>query len=192
MTGKVLEVNDVVSEDRNATEIARKWITWNTMRQRKVDDWEEIRRYVYATSTADTTNSTNPWKNRTTIPKLCQIRDNLYSNYTATMFPNSYPIEWEANEKDADSKNKRDAITNYMQWVMSQPSFKAEMDKVILDYIDFGNCFVTVEWVDQRVEQPREGMQAGYVGPALRRISPLDIVMNPTAPNFESSPKIVK
>jgi hypothetical protein len=192
MTGKVTEVLDVVSPDKIATKISDDWISWNNMRQNKMQDWEEIRRYVYATNTSQTSNSSLPWKNKTTIPKLCQIRDNLYANYTATMFPNSVPVEWEANEKSADSKAKRDSIKNYMQWVMSQPSFKSEMDKIVLDYIDYGNCIVTVEWVDQRVEQPKEAIQAGYVGPALKRISPLDIVFNPTAPSFESSPKIIK
>ena len=191
MTSKVLMVDDVISPDRLATNITETWIDYDMKRQRKKIDWEEIRRYVYATDTSHTSNSSLPWKNKTTIPKLCQIRDNLYSNYTATMFPKRKNVEWDANEKDSDSKRKRDSITKYMAWAMDQPSFKAEMDKVILDYIDFGNCFVTVEWVDERTEQDGR-MQSGYVGPAVRRISPLDIVMNPTAESFENSPKIVR
>src|SRR6266446_3799978 len=191
MTSRVLQVEDVVSPDRIATKIAKTWITFDNMRQVWKTDKEEIRRYVYATDTTHTSNSKLPWKNKTTIPKLCQIRDNLYSNYTATMFPQRKNIVWEANEKDADSKRKRDAIVNYMVWVMEQPSFKSEMDKVILDYIDYGNCMVTAEWIDMRAEQDTS-VQAGYVGPAVRRISPLDIVMNPTAENFQVSPKIVK
>lgn len=191
MTGKVLEVEDIITPDRVGKHIADMWVTWHNLRRPKLSDWDEVRRYVYATDTSGTTNSNLPWKNKTTLPKLCQIRDNLYANYTATMFPNRVPVEWEANEKAADSKLKRDAIENYMQWVMEQPSFKAEMDKVVLDYIDYGNCIVTVEWVDQRAEHP-EQMQFGYVGPAIKRISPLDIVFNPTAESFESSPKIVK
>ena len=191
MTSKVLELDDVISPDRLATKITETWQDLDMKRQVKKNDWEEIRRYVYATDTSHTSNSSLPWKNKTTIPKLCQIRDNLYSNYTATMFPKRKNVEWDANEKDADSKRKRDSITNYMTWAMDQPSFKSEMDKVILDYIDFGNCFVTVEWVDERVEQNNK-IQSGYVGPAVRRISPLDIVMNPTAENFESSPKIIR
>src|SRR5687768_9699242 len=172
-----------------ATKIVEQWQSWIDMRRVAESEWEEIRRYVFATDTSQTSNASLPWKNKTTIPKLCQIRDNLYSNYTATLFPNRVPIEWEANEKDSNSKLKRDAITNYMNWVIAQPSFKAEMDKVILDYIDYGNCTVTVEWVDQRVEQSNS-VQSGYVGPAVRRISPVDIVMNPTAPTFETSPKV--
>lgn len=191
MTGRVVQVDDVVSPDKMATKIVENWQTWINMRRVAENEWEEIRRYIFATDTSHTSNSSLPWKNKTTIPKLCQIRDNLYSNYIATEFPNRVPITWEANEKSADSKRKRDAITNYMQWVMEQPSFKSEMDKVILDYIDYGNCFVTVEWVDQRVDQGNN-IQTGYIGPAVRRISPLDIVMNPTAETFEVSPKIIK
>src|SRR5882724_10205886 len=191
MTSRVLQVEDVVSPDRIATKIAKTWITFDNMRQVWKTDKEEIRRYVYATDTTHTSNSKLPWKNKTTIPKLCQIRDNLYSNYTATLFPQRKSIEWEANEEDSSSADKRDAIVNYMQWVMSQSQFKTEMDKIILDYIDFGNCFGTVEWLDQRVEQ-KDGTQAGYVGPMLRRISPLDTVMNPTAENYISSPKFVR
>lgn len=161
------------------------------LRQQKKNDWEEVRKYVYATNTTQTSNSTLPWKNKTTVPKLCQIRDNLYSNYTATLFPQRKSMIWEANEQDEDSVAKRDAIVNYMSWAISQPSFKHELDKLILDYIDFGNCFVTVEWVDERTQQgPRT--QAGYVGPAPRRINPLDIVFDPTAESFGGSPKIVR
>src|SRR5688572_19146168 len=99
-----------------ATRIAEDWITKDNARQTWKTDKEEIRRYIYATDTSHTSNASLPWKNKTTIPKLCQIRDNLYSNYSATMFPKRKSVIWEANEKDADSKRKRDAIANYMIW----------------------------------------------------------------------------
>lgn len=190
-TGTVLEVENVVSPDRMASEVSNMWITDNMLRQNQINDWNEVRRYVYATDTTATSNSSLPWKNKTTIPKLCQIRDNLNSNYTATLFPNRAPVEWEANERAADSRAKRDAIKNYMQWVMEQASFKNEMGKVILDYIDYGNCFVTVDWLDQTVDTGN-GIQSGYVGPTVRRISPLDIVMNPTAASFQTAPKVIR
>ena len=191
MTGEVMDLLNVITPDALATRITEKFVQWETLRNVKKVDWEEIRRYVYATDTTQTTNNQLPWKNKTTVPKLCQIRDNLYSNYTATLFPQRKWLIWEANEKDSNSAAKRDAITNYMSWVISQSSFKHEIDKIILDYIDFGNCFATVEWIDQRVEQ-KDKTQAGYIGPAIRRISPLDIVMNPTAENFVNSPKIIR
>lgn len=191
MTGKVLELEDVIDPDRLAVRITEKWTEWDMLRQTWKLDMEEVRRYVYATDTTQTTNSQLPWKNKTTVPKLCQIQDNLYANYTATLFPQRKWLIWEANEKSSESVNKRDAITNYMSWVIEQPNFKHEIDKVILDYIQFGNCFVTVEWIDERVEFP-ERTTSGYVGPSIRRINPLDIVMNPTAESFMTSPKIVR
>lgn len=192
MTGKVLELRAILSPDDLATRITEKWIEWDNLRSTWKYDKEEIRRYVYATDTTMTTNSQLPWKNKTTIPKLCQIRDNLYSNYTATLFPKRKWLIWEANEKDDNEVAKRDAIVNYMSWVISQPSFKHEMDKIILDYIDYGNCFATVDWVDERVQIENDKTQTGYVGPTVRRISPMNIVFNPTAENFLYTPKIVK
>ena len=191
MTETVLQLNDIIEPDQLATKITQKWLEWDMLRQPKKMDWEEIRRYVYATDTTQTSNSKLPWKNKTTVPKLCQIRDNLYSNYTSTLFPQRKWLIWEAAERDSGSVAKRDAIVNYMSWVIEQPSFKEEIDKIILDYIDFGNCFVTVEWLDQRVQEGTK-TQAGYVGPSVRRISPLDICMNPVAESFIRSPKIVR
>jgi hypothetical protein len=186
-----MELKDVLSEDMLATRLTERFIEWETLRQVKKNEWEEIRRYVYATDTTQTTNVRLPWKNRTTLPKLCQIRDNLYSNYTATLFPKRKWLSWEANDKDSNSQQKRDAIINYMAWCIDQPSFKHELDKIILDYIDFGNCFSTVEWQDQRINKP-DKVTTGYVGPMVRRISPLDIVMNPTAESFVQSPKMIR
>ncbi len=191
MTGKVMELHNVIQPDMLATRITERWVEWETLRQVKKNDWEEVRRYVYATDTTQTTNNQLPWKNKTTVPKICQIRDNLYANYTTTMFPQSKWLIWEANQKDSASVDKAKAITNYMSWVISQPSFKHEIDKLILDYIDFGNCFGTVEWLDQRVQLP-DRTQAGYIGPVIRRVNPLDIVMNPTAENFVESPKVIR
>lgn len=191
MTGKVLSLNDVISPDILATKITEKYIEWENLRAVRKTQWEEVRRYVYATDTTQTTNSQLPWKNKTTIPKLCQIRDNLFANYTATLFPKRKWLEWEADTKDSNQMAKRDAILNYMTWCTEQPQFRPEVEKIIQDYIDFGNCFATVEWEDKRVEQP-DMTQTGYVGPIIRRISPLDIVCNPTAEDFISSPKIIR
>lgn len=191
MTGKVLEIRDMLTEDRLAINITERFIKYDNLRTQKKLDWEEIRKYVYATDTSQTSGSSLPWKNKTTLPKLCQILDNLYANYTATLFPQRKWLVWEANEKDSNSTRKRDSIVNYMSWVISQPSFKHELDKVILDYIQFGNCFVTVDWMDERNVQG-DKVSSGYVGPVPRRVNPLDIVMNPTSEHFIYSPKIIR
>lgn len=196
MTGRVLPLEnvaleDVIQPDLLATKITDKWISWDGMRQEKKNAWEEVRRYVYATDTTQTSNSTLPWKNKTTVPKLCQIRDNLFANYTATLFPKRKWLEWIADNTDSNSVAKKDAIVNYMTWCTEQTNFRSEVEKIIQDYIDFGNAIATVEWKDMRVEQ-KDKTQVGFVGPAIRRISPLDIVFNPVAESFIESPKIVR
>lgn len=191
MTGKVLQLDSILQEDQLATRIADDWIMKDSMRQPWKDNLTEVMRYIFATDTTQTTNSQLPWKNKTTIPKLCQIHDNLYANYCATLFPQRKSVIWEANEQMPNSVAKRDAITNYMTWAMQQPPFKQEIYKAILDYIQKGNSIVTVEWVDQRVEI--EGKtQSGYVGPSVRRINPLDIVIDPTSATFVTAPKTIR
>lgn len=189
MTGTVLEIDDLVVQDNLGCRIAQFWHEWDTSRQNWIKEKKEIRNYIYATDTSRTTNSTLPWKNTTHIPKICQIRDNLFANYMATMFPKRKWMIWEGDTEE--DQGKAQVITNYMQWVVDQRWFKEEMSKLVLDYIDYGICFATVEWVDERNIRD-DKVQVGYVGPKIRRINPLDIVMNPVASSFNRSPKIVR
>lgn len=191
MTGTVLDAYDILTEDALGCTIAKEWIKLNTFRNAKLLDWEEVRKYVYATDTTMTSNSKLPWKNKTTIPKMCQIRDNLSANYMATCFPRRKWLTWVAASQDSNSLEKRLAIINYATHMIEHVAFKSEMNKLILDYIDYGNCFVTVDWQDYRQELP-DKTQVGYIGPVPKRISPLDIVFNPTASSFYNTPKIVR
>ncbi len=194
MAGKVLDIKEVVIEDQLACQIARYWQEWNTLRQPWIEKKEEVRKYVYATSTDDTTNSALPWKNKTTIPKLCQIRDNLFANYMATIFPKRKWVLWEGDDEASATLEKKEAIEAYIDWVLEYPVFKKELAKCVLDFIDYGNAFARVQWIDNtvQVEGGQGKTQVGFVGPCLQRISPLDIVFNPLAASFENSPKITR
>lgn len=191
MAGKTLDLSELIVPDQLGTTIANFYITWDTLRQNKVQAWKEVQQYIYATDTTQTTNSKLPWNNKTTLPKLCQIRDNLYANYIATMFPKRKWLIWEGDDKASQDKEKKDTIESYMSWVIDRTDFKKEINKLVLDYIDYGNCFSTVEWVDGTVTL-EDKTQVGYVGPMLRRINPLDILFNPIAPTFDESPKIIR
>src|SRR5690606_16457839 len=127
-----------------------------------------------------------------TLPKLTQIRDNLYANYMATMFPKRRWIRWEGQDQRDETREKISAIRDYIYWVVSQPHFKEEIKKLVLDYIDYGNCLGTIEWVDETTVEEDGTVKIGYVGPRIVRISPLDILMNPIASSFVDSPKIVR
>lgn len=193
MAGKVMNLQDVLTTDQLGCRVASSWHTWNMWRQTIVDQKRELRSYVYATDTTTTSNSSLPWSNKTTLPKLTQIRDNLYANYMATLFPKRRWMEWEGSDRTSETKAKRTAIKDFMQYVVRQPEFKAEIEKLVLDYIDWGNCFGTVEWVDETVlDDNGQVIKKGYLGPRVVRYSPLDIVFNPIAPTFKESPKIVR
>lgn len=191
MVGKVFDVDNLVRPDAIGTSIADMFQRYENSRAVKVNEWREVQQYIYATDTTKTTNSKLPWSNKTTIPKLCQIRDNLAANYMAALFPKRKWLEWEGDDEESETNKKKEAIESYIGWVIDRNEFYDEAAKLVLDYIDYGNCFVTVEWVDRR-NITEDKVQVGYVGPMIRRINPLDIVFNPTAASFADSPKIIR
>lgn len=189
MAGKVLNLEDIISKDSLGCAIANMWSDWNNARQKKLASWQELKQYIYATDTRHTSNNKLPWSNSTTLPKLTQIRDNLYANYIATMFPKRRWLNWEGSSDSDEQKTKVDSIKDYMMWAVNQRQFKEEVKKLVLDYIDYGNCFATVEWVDE-TQETETGMKVGFIGPRPVRIPPQDFLMNPIAPSFSSTPKI--
>ena len=187
--------------DELARTISEDYITWENMRKTRIDEWREIHEYIFATDTTKTTNAKLPWSNKTTIPKLCQIRDNLNANYMASMFPKKKWLHWQGATLEDEEQMKRKTIESYMQWVIDRNEFYDEMSKLILDYIDYGNMFGTIEWIDQSntldetsaiSDLNTPSHQSGYIGPMIKRISPLDIVFNPTATSFYTTPKIIR
>jgi hypothetical protein len=194
MTGAVVELRTKFGEltDSVGRAIGELWTTWDNQRSQKVAEWLELRNYLFATDTSTTTNNTLPWKNSTTTPKLCQIRDNLHSNYISALFPNDRWFQWEGYTLDDDVKAKTDAITAYMSNKIIESKFRDVASALAYDYIDYGNAFAGVKYENNVYEDANGELITGYVGPVAYRISPLDIVFNPLTASFEDSPKIVR
>lgn len=191
MATKPLDIESLFNRDDAAKYIATTWFNYNSQRRGKIEEWKEIRDYVFATDTSTTSNAHLPWKNKTTLPKLCQIRDNLHSNYISALFPNDEWLRWESYNQDDASKDKVEAIEAYMTNKTRIGGFRSEISKLLYDFIDYGNAFATYDFVSSYYED--EGIRTKkYVGPKARRISPLDIVFNPMANSFEDSWKIVR
>lgn len=191
MAGKTLDLDKILVKDNIGTEIANMFQEWENLRQPRKNSWREIQTYIYSTDTTTTTNSKLPWKNKTTLPKLCQIRDNLYANYVASLFPKSTIFEWQADKQDDQSKEKTELMEATADYIVGQPCNKEVLYKLILDYIDYGNCFAMLDWSDSTVKKTT-GITSGYIGPRIVRISPYDLVFNPIAASFEDTPKIVR
>ena len=192
MTDKVLELTSMLQQDDASQWIAYTWDNLNSQRSGKVAEWLELRDYVFATDTTTTSNSSLPWKNTTTTPKLCQIRDNLHSNYLSALFPNDNWLKWMGYSADASVIAKAEAIEGYMSNKLREGGSRVEFSKLLYDYIDYGNAFMTVDFVSNFKEAMDGTIIPDYVGPKIRRISPLDVVFNPLANDFESSYKIIR
>jgi len=192
MAGTTLDLQTMIDPHGLAEDIADRWTQWNNAKRTKTEEWKELRNYIYATDTRTTSNSKLPWTNSTTTPKLTQIADNLHANYFSALFPQKRWFRFEANDADSDVKSKRDVIQAYMENKIRQSDFVETTSKLINDYIQYGNCFATVEFARDYTEYEDGERAVNYVGPKLVRISPFDICFNPLAASFGESPKIVR
>jgi hypothetical protein len=192
MAGTTIELKSLLGPDQMAVEIATRWQDWSNLRQKKVEEWKELRNYLYATDTTTTKNAMLPWSNSTTTPKLTQIMDNLHANYFATLFPQQKWMRFEADTRDSNVKAKRDVIQSYMNNKVRQSDFTNVASDLLYDYIQYGNCFATVSWEDSYQVKEAGDLVVNYVGPKMVRISPFDLAFNPTASDFAKSPKIIK
>ena len=193
MAGDVASINDLLHPQGEARQISQLYRKWQIQKQSKEEEWKELRNYIFATDTTTTSNNANTWKNRTTIPKLTQIRDNLHAHYVDSMFPNDNWLEWFGETEDDVAKDKADIIKAYMKNKTTQGGFSETISDLLYDYIDTGNVFGQVIWVKDAIEDEETGEEiVNYIGPKLMRVSPYDIVFNPAASSFEASPKIVR
>lgn len=192
MSVKVAELTNILQQDNCSQWVGYMWKKFNDQRREWIDEKKELRNYIFATDTSSTSNSTLPWKNSTTIPKLCQIRDNLHSNYLSSLFPNDDWLRWQGYGKEDSAKLKAKSIQAYMDNKCREGHFRTEMSKLLLDYIDYGNAFATCSFESKYKTMPDGSVVPDYVGPKLVRISPMDIVFNPLATDFLNTFKIVR
>lgn len=178
--------------DIQAVRVGELWETWKSGKRQWELECATRRDFIFATSTKTTENSRLPWKNSTTTPKLCQIRDNLHSNYMAALFPNEEWLSWEGGNEDAVQEGVKKAIQGYMGDKLRAINFKNTVSRLIYDYIDYGNVFASVEYVSDHMLSPEGEHVPKYSGPIVTRISPYDIAFDITASNFQRAPKVIR
>lgn len=176
-----------------AEQITSLYSSWQTSRQVWLNRVKEVIQYVYATSTRETTNSKNPWSHSTVVPKLTQIHDNLGANYANALFAGREFFTFEPAKRDEATEGKRTAIVNYLSTKHDYNGFRGVMKKLLDDWVQTGNCFCRVEYVREMEEDPIMGTPiVTYEGPKVVRISPYDIVFDPTVSEFKDSPKVLR
>lgn len=189
---KVVELKTSLMQQGEAKWIANLWTTWNNQRAEKMAQWQELKKFLFATDTKTTAVGKLPWSNSTTTPKLCQIRDNLHSNYISAIFPNDKWLTWSAYTKEDASRTKAQTITSYMSNKAREGGLREKISRLLLDYIDYGNCFAMASFESRYVTKPDGTIVPDFIGPTCERISPEDIVFNPLASNFKNTPKIIR
>ena len=189
------DIASIFSNDDLADQIVYLFDKWNNQRNVWLEEKQELRSYVFATDTSHTLgeDGATPWRNKTTLPKLCQIRDNLHANYMSSLFPNEDWMKWEGSTESDEILEKKQAIQAYMANKIASGHMKSVVSQLLYDYIDYGIAIADVEWVNEvKIDPNTKEKIPSYVGPILVRKSPIDVVFDPTAVTFEQSPKITR
>ena len=195
MVGTVATINsikDILDRDKDqlALALVAMYQNWKIQRDVWEEEKKELRNYLFATDTSSTSNNVLPWRNRTTIPKLTQIRDNLQANYMDSLFPNDDWLIWEGDDMESVNVDKRRTLEQYVKNKALQSGLRETVSQLLYDYIDYGNMFAEVIWVNETHVDPVTAEEVStYMGPKVVRISPFDIVFNPTAVSFTKSVK---
>lgn len=189
---KVLEINGILKPEDLASFVTNKYVTWRNLRHDWNHDMKELRNYVFQTDTTQTSNKKLPWKNTTSIPKLCQIRDNLHANYLSALFPNDNWFKWESATEEGNLKDTARLIEAYMKQKMRESGFKTVISEALYDYIDYGNAFGEVTYETEQHVTSDDVPVTVYSGPRLHRISPYDIYFDLSASNFKNAAKITR
>lgn len=178
--------------DSLAGNISDLYSSWHTARQPQMTRIAEVIKYVYATSTKETTNASNPWNHTTHIPKLTQIHDNLGANYATALFGAKEFFTFDPGSPEAADVEKRNAIKSYLTTKHEYNGFIDTMKQLLDDWKQTGNCFGRLEYVVEKALDPvSEVEDVVYEGPKLFRISPYDIEFDLTANSFAEAPKII-
>jgi len=110
----------------------------------------------------------------------------------SALFPNDRWMSWEGYGKEDSVQEKRQAIEAYMRNKTRESNFRSDMSRLLYDYIDYGNAFVTVDF-EARYKTNVDGERVpDYIGPVIRRLSPYDVVFNPLASSFQNTFKIIR
>lgn len=187
----VVELRGLLKPEDQAEWVSNLWVKWNSQRQTTLSRWKEIDEYIYSVDTTTTANSKLPWTHTARNPKLTQIRDNLHSNYLSSLFPNDKWLTWVAFSRESNRKETATTITAYMENKTREGGFRNTVSDLLHDYIDRGIAFSMPTFEARYKTTPTEKVTS-FIGPTAVRISPNDIVFNPTAANFRNSPKVVR
>lgn len=182
---------DYSSDTIVASTIAQLWFEWNNYRVYARNLWGEIDSYIHATDTNSFVGGLN-FDHSTHIPVISEIHEDLIAILYSTILPHEDWLGWRGTTFDTKLKAKRRKLLEYIKKINRENGFRKVMRQIIDDLCRYGNSFGQTVYQNESHLDPDGELSVGYSGPALKRISPYDIVFNPTASSFEKTAKVVK
>lgn len=176
-----------VTNSDKAAFITRLFTEWDAAKAPAVTKWREVEAYRYATDTHSLPNSTGAFTHSTHTPVVAAIGQDLEAILLQVVMPHEDWFTFEPMDAQSASRDQRKVLVSYLKNRHALNGYADEVAKLRSDLVTYGVCFSQVTHVNEK----REGKE-GYVGPKVSRISPYDIVFDPTAMSFEKTPKIIR
>lgn len=186
---ETVQFTNYSSDDTIAGEVSSKFHEWNSYRDPQLKLWAEIDAYIHGTENGAFNQN---FDHKTFIPVISEIHEDLKAIMYSTLFPHDDWLGWKPFDQEASTVQKRKTVLSYIKHAHALNGFSKVARTLIDDFIRYGNAFAQVVHVNNSVQSPEGAVTPGYIGPEVKRISPFDIVFNPTADKFEESPKIIK
>ncbi len=168
--------------DTIGARVSEQWSELQSKRSVNRSKWEEIEAYLFATDTQNLQLGMHD--HSTHIPITAEFKEELESLIFSALYPSEDFLGWRPYDSQAASKQKREKILAYIKNRHALNGFDKTLRKLVQDVVIYGNAFVQVVH--------RTSNTGGYSGPQPMRISPYDIVFDPSATNFKDTAKILR
>jgi len=180
-------------KDELAERICSMWQNhhWSHHHIQRNYDVGEVKRFLNATSTQDTSNSVTDQSHNTHRPKLAQIADTLEAHYIKALLPHENWVQFSPDDNDASKAAVRNRMEQYIRNRHRLYGHRTVLTKIIRDWIE-DMAFAEVVWVSETANTEDGFASKAYIGPQVRRIDPDRIAFDNKARTFHDSWKIVQ
>jgi len=175
------------SQIDKASFITDMWFDLDQRRELAKTAWKEIEAYRYATDTKSLPNAASAFTHSTHVPVVAAIAEDLEAIITQVVMPHEDWFTFEALSAEAAKTEVSKAVVSYLKNRFALNGQVGVIKKQVTSLVNYGITFSQVFHSDERNED-----KVGYVGPKTRIISPYDIVFNPTAPDFNTTAKVIR
>ncbi len=176
-----------VTASDKAEFVTRLWTEWDGVRAPAISKWREVEAYRYATDTNSLPSASGAFTHTTHTPVLAAIAQDLEAILLQVVMPHDDWFTFEPMDAKGARIEQRKVIKSYLKNRHALNGYAEEVAKLRSDLVTYGVCFSQTFHANEK-----KGDKQGYIGPKTRRISPYDIVFDPTATDFATSPKVIR